>query len=403
MGHRPPSDRWYETAVRRVRGVSREEERTLTAALDAHRAVVARSILGSPLGLAYLRRLARGLESRQVDVRNMLEVDADARVEDVRRDCLERLGRIERLGHALLERRRYRSRLRADLERELRALPLRRAHVDAVISHMEAARPATAPALGELATAASAAAAARTRLVESHLRLVLTIARRHAHRGLDLPDLVQEGTIGLMRAVDRFDTARRVTFATYAAWWVRQTIGRALESRARPVRLPGSVEDGLRSVRKHRRHLTLQHARIPTIADIAVRSRLSVERVEEIARIEHELCQPMVSFEVGMPDDVDTRAPADVLADERGPGPEEAVVAWRLARHAAWALRMLAPRERQVLKLRYGIGHAREHTLEDIGRRYGLTRQRILQIASKALEKLRASRHAASLRSFLES
>jgi RNA polymerase primary sigma factor len=403
MGHRPPSDRWYESVVRRAPRLSRDEENVLAAALDAHRAVIARRILGSPLGLAYLEQLATGLASRALDIRTVVEVEADARIEDARRQCLERLGCIARLGEKLVERHRLRSRTCVDLERELRALGLRRAHVDIVVSRMEAARPATAPALRELATASAAAQKARARLVEANLRLVVTIARRYANRGLDLPDLVQEGTIGLMRAIDRFDAARRVTFATYATWWVRQTIGRALENRARPVRLPGSVEDGLRKVRKHRRHLSLQQPCTPTSTDIAARSQLSVGRVEEITRIEHDLCQPMVSFEAGMADDVDGRTPADVIADESRPGPEDAVVARRLARHASHALRALAPRERQVLQLRYGIGHAGEHTLEDIGRLYGLTRQRILQIASKALGKLRASRHAPSLRSFLES
>ena len=401
MGHRTPDDRWYETGVRRLPGLARDEERTLVATLDEHRRVIARYVLGSAYGLAYLGGLQEGLASRSIDVRNVVEVDADARIEDVRDATLAHLDRIARLG-ARTVRHRLPSRTRCHLEAEIRRLPLRRAHVDAVVARMEAARPVTAAALAQLRTAADAASAARTRLVEAHLRLVVAIARRHANRGLDLPDLVQEGTIGLMRAIERFDAARRVTFATYAAWWVRQTIGRALENRARPVRLPGTVEDGLRKVRKHRRHLTLQQAQAPSNADIAAESQLSVARVEELVRIERELCQPMVSFEAGEPDDVDGRTPADVLADASRPGPEDTAIARGLASQASRALRGLAPREREVLRLRYGIGQPSELTLEDIGKRYGLTRQRILQIASKALEKLRASRHATPLRSFWE-
>jgi RNA polymerase primary sigma factor len=400
MGHRPP-DRWYENAVRRAPGLAHDEERTLTATLEEHRGVIARHVLGSEMGLAYLRQLRDGLAARAIDVRNVVEVEADARVENVRDDTLARLDHVDRLG-ARAARHRLPTRTRCQLERALRELPLRRAHVDAVVARMEAARPATAAALAALRTAGDAAARARARLVESHLRLVVAIARRHANRGLDLPDLVQEGTIGLMRAIDRFDAGRRVTFATYAAWWVRQTMGRALENRARPVRLPGTVEDGLRKVRRQRRHLTLQQARTPSNADIALCCELPVARVDELVRIERELCQPMLSFEVGDPDDVDGRAPADVIADASRPGPEEAAIARHLSSQASRALRTLAPREREVLRLRYGIGHAGEHTLEDIGRRYGLTRQRILQIASKALDKLRASRHATPLRSFWE-
>jgi RNA polymerase primary sigma factor len=401
MGHRPPTDRWYESVVRRTSALSRDEERVLTEALDEHRRVIARHVLGSPFGLEYLQRIGAGLASRALDVRNVVEVEADARIEDARADTLARLGRIARLG-LRTTRHTLPSRTRCHLEREIRGLALRRAHVDAVVGQMEAARPATDVALTQLAAASEAAARARARLVESHLRLVVALARRHVNRGLDLPDLVQEGTIGLMRAVDRFDTERRVTFATYAAWWVRQTIGRALESRARTVRLPGTVEDGLRKLRRHRRHLTLQHGRVPSSADIADRSKLSIERVDELVRIERELCQPMISFESGEPDDVDGRTPADVVAESARPGPEDAAIARRLASQASRALRTLAPREREVLRLRYGLGDGAEHTLEDIGRRYGLTRQRILQIASKALDKLRASRHATPLRSFWE-
>lgn len=401
MDRTPSSDRWYERAVRRAPGLARDEERTLTAALERQRAVVARHVLGSPAGLEYLTRLGAGLSTRAIDVRNVVEVEADARIEEVRLQVLARLAHVARVA-AQAERGPLTTRTRSRLEREVRALGLRRSHVDAVVERMEAARPATATALATLAAANVEAARARARLIEAHLKLVVAIARRYAHRELDLADLVQEGTIGLMRAIDRFDAGRKVAFATYAAWWVRQTIGRALENRARPVRLPGSVESGIRQLHKHRRHLSLRQAGPPSTAEIAAQGGLAPERVDELVRIERELCQPMLSFEVGAPDEEDGRAPADVVADESRPGPEDAVIARRLERHASNALRMLAPRERHVLQLRYGIGQVDEHTLEDIGRRYGLTRQRILQIAAKALAKLRASRHAASLRSFWE-
>jgi RNA polymerase primary sigma factor len=231
---------------------------------------------------------------------------------------------------------------------------------------------------------------------------VTAIARRYAERGLDLPDLVQEGTIGLMRAVERFDPRHEVTFATYAAWWVRQTINRALIYRARLVRLPGSVEDGLRRVHKQRRHLTADGGPPPTDAEIAARTQLTAARVADLQRIEHELCRPPLPFEEPSTDD-DDRSVADVLADETRPTPEDASIASGLATCTARALAMLAPRERRVLELRYGIGWDREHSLEDIGRQFGLTRQRILQISTKALDKLRSSHHASPLQSFWDS
>ena len=393
-----PSDRWYESSVRRTPPLGRDEEQRCVAALEAHRVVVAHDVLGGAIGLAYLDELAQGLESRRVDVRSVVETEADVRVEVARAECLARLGRIARLTDRG-SRRPLAARARAQLDREIRDRGLRRAHVDAVVARLEAARPATAKVLARLRVAAEDAARARARLVESHLRLVTALARRHAERGLELPDLVQEGTIGLMRAADRFDARHQVTFATYAAWWVRQTIGRALTSRGRTVRLPGSVEEGLRKVRNHRRHLTLEKSRLPTTAELVDATRLSADRIDDLDRIEHELCRPMISFDAPAEDD-EGRAPADVLADQHWPNPEDATVARRLAAHASEALGMLAPRERQVIELRYGIDRDREHTLEDIGQEFGLTRQRILQIASKALEKLRTSRHARQLHAF---
>jgi len=392
-----PSDRWYVRTARRVCPLDRAEEQALTAALERQRDVVASDVLGSSAGRAYLRGLRTHLEGGTLDVRDVVEVDADERVEAMRAQCLARLVRIEQLAAS-----RGVSRTDARLVRERRALRLRSRHIRTILARMEAARPAPAAALAAYRDASAAATRARARLVESHLRLVIAIARRHAGRGLDLPDLVQEGTIGLMRAVDRFETSRGVTFATYATWWVRQTIGRALANQARPIRLPIGVEESLQRVRKERRRLVLRHGRTPTSRELASVTRLPVERVDDLVRVEREVTRPHLSFDEPSPDDPDGRTPAETLADEERPGPEDAAVARCLIRQTRLAMRSLAPRERQVLRLRYGFGRANEHTLEEIGRKFGLTRQRILQIAAKALAKLRASCHAERLRGFYE-
>jgi RNA polymerase primary sigma factor len=398
---RMPSDRWYERSVRRTRALAPGEERELGATLEAYRMAVVRDVLGSPYGLLYLRELETALAARRIDVRGVVELEADARVEDARTDCLARFERIKRLASQRRTRRRTAT-VASALDDELRALALRRMHVDAIVTRMTSAGRSQVPALARLQRASDAAARARTRLVESHLRLVTAIARRYVERGLDLPDLVQEGTIGLMRAIERFDPRHEVTFATYAAWWVRQTINRALIYRARLVRLPGSIEDGLRRVHKHRRDLTVERGRTPTSAEIAAEAQLSAARVDDLQRIEHELCRPPLPFEEPSSED-DGRSVADVLADEARPSPEDVSIARGLETCASRALRMLTPRERRVLELRYGIVGNREHSLEDIGRQFGLTRQRILQISAKALDKLRASHHAAPLQSFWES
>lgn len=368
------------------------------AALETHRAVIARDVLGSPIGLAYLREVHGRLVSRALDVRSVIEMDADVRVEDARASCLDQLARIA----ALAADRSHRGRTRADVADAIRDLPLRRGHVDAVIARLRAAGPRMLDTLVRLRDAGEAAARARTRLIESHLRLVVALARRYAGQGLEIPDLVQEGTIGLMRAVERFDTRRRVAFSTYAAWWVRQTVGRAVAKRARTVRLPLSVEEGLRKIRKHRKEVAVRSGRRPTSHETAAGTRLSLQRVDELQRIEHELCQPALPLDDTLPDDPDGRAIAEVMADQSRLGPEDAAIERGLRTQAHQALGMLTPRERQVLQLRYGLGLQDEHTLEDIGRQFGLTRQRILQIASKALDKLRTSAQACRLRSYLE-
>jgi RNA polymerase primary sigma factor len=395
MAQGTSSDRWYEHAVRRAPTLAPGEERTLTGMLDSHRAVVVRDVLGSSHGLAYLGDLADALAARRIDVRSVVELEADVLVEEARTDCLTHLGRIAKLG------RRTARTVTRELQEEIRGLVLRRAHVDAVVSRMAGAGKSQALPLARLCVAREESARARTRLVESHLRLVTAIARRYANRGLDLPDLVQEGTIGLMRAIERFDPRREATFATYAAWWVRQTINRALANRGRLVRLPGRVEDDLRRIYKHRHDLTVARGRAPTSAEIVAEAQLSPARVDDLQRIEHDLARPALPFDD--PSDTDGRSFADVLHDETRTGPEDASIARGLESCTSRALAMLAPRERQVLELHHGIGWSHGRTFEDIGRELGVTRQRVNQIATRALKKLRASRHARPLQSFWKS
>jgi RNA polymerase primary sigma factor len=392
------SDRWYEHAVRRAPTLAPGEERTLTCMLDAHRTVIVRDVLGSSHGLAYLGDLANALAARRVDVRSVVELEANALVEEARTGCLTHLGRIAELG----ARRGTAGTVAHEFGEEIRGLALRRAHVDAIVARMAAAGKSQAPALARLRVASEASVRARTRLVESHLRLVTAIARRYARRGFDLPDLVQEGTIGLMQAIERFDPRREATFATYAAWWIRQTINRALANGGRLVRLPGGVEDGLRKLHKHRHYLTLARGRAPTSAEIAAETQLSPARVDDLRRIEHDLAHPALPFDEPS-NDPDGHSFADVLGDETRPGPEDASIARGLKSCSSRALAMLAPRERQVLELRYGIGWSHGRSFESIGRELGVTRQRIDQISSKALDKLRKSRHARPLQSFWES
>src|SRR5262249_37424096 len=181
-----PADRWYERSIRRTRALAPGEERELTATLDAHRTAVVRDVLASSYGLSYLRELAVSLDARRIDVRGIVELEADARVEDARTACLARLGRVKHLG-ACRARRPRSAEVAAAVVDELRGLALRRMHVDAIVARMTAAGRSQARTLARLQRASDEAARARTRLVESHLRLVTAIARRYLQRGLDLP------------------------------------------------------------------------------------------------------------------------------------------------------------------------------------------------------------------------
>ncbi|MGH7895828.1 MAG: sigma-70 family RNA polymerase sigma factor, partial [Candidatus Binatia bacterium] len=249
--------------------------------------------------------------------------------------------------------------------------------------------------------AGRAAGTARVRLVEANLRLVVAVARRFLHRGLDLPDLVQEGTIGLLRAIDKFERSRGVAFATYATWWIRQAIGRAVVSQARPIRLPINVEEELQALRRMRHHHLRETGTAPSARELAARLAAPLARVEALLTIEHDFARNLVPLDERLDAD-DDRTHADALADTTHATPTEVADAGALSAHTQRALAALSPKERNVLRLRYGIGRCVDHTLEEIGGQFGVTRQRILQVAARAIEKLRRSPQANALRTFYE-
>ncbi|URN15984.1 MULTISPECIES: RNA polymerase sigma factor [Streptomyces] len=249
---------------------------------------------------------------------------------------------------------------------------------------------------GDLDTLVVRGRTAKRRLIEANLRLVVSIAKRYAGRGLTLPDLVQEGNLGLIRAVEKFDHERGFKFSTYATWWIRQAMSRALADQARTIRVPVHVVELINRVVRTQRRILQEHGREPTAEEVAAHLGLPPERVGEVLR----LAQEPVSLHA--PVGGEDTALGDLIEDGDAASPVESAAFLLLRQHLEAVLCTLGEREREVVQLRYGLVDGRPRTLEEIGRLFGVTRERIRQIESNTLGKLRAHAFAGHLRGYLD-
>jgi RNA polymerase primary sigma factor len=423
--------------------LSREDEVELAKRIEEGNRLVVRALFASPIALDELQRLCAGLRAGEVRVAEIFgdRADDDDCDEPERADhvvkVLSKVVRLQRSSPGAARGRRPAARHEAAIAELVQLRPTKRtvehlaallgALVDDIVraeaeiaagqrrglsQRVRSARRRIA-AIEKTARVSSAAQkrtvqeiragqrmaeTAKHELIKANLRLVVSIAKRYANRGLPLLDLVQEGNIGLMKGIDKFDYKRGFKLSTYATWWIRQAITRAVTDQARTVRVPGHMNEHQSKLARAAQILVKELGREPTADELADRLQMPLDKVTLIQR----LARPPLSLETPIGDEDDKQL-GDCVEDRTAISPIDAAMSNRLAAETDKLLATLTPREEKILRMRFGIGGNRaENTLEHVGRTFGVTRERIRQIEAKALKKLRRGEESKRLRPFVD-